>query len=224
MKRKLAIALTSALAAVALSACGPEDTSPGDGASETPSASEEATEEPTEESETEESETEEAETDEADGGETGGDLTPPGTELSIGDTATVTTEEGAVVNLTVTEIEEGTSAQLDEMQVDADTSTLTPFFVKVTAEVVSGDAANFDPAVDITGLIGENQGADQLIKFQAFAPCENDGFDPGAQPGDTVESCTIQIADKGSTVDGAAYTANDTDYDRYDGQPVVWRS
>lgn len=217
MKRKLAIALTVGLAAVALPACGPEEGSSGAKPSETPSASEEPTDEPTEEPSESGSESE----DPGDGG-SDATLTPAGDELSIGDSATVKTKEGAVVKLTITEIEEGTKAHLDQLRVDKDTSTLTPFFVHMTAEVVSGNAENYDPAMDITGLIDENP-ATQLIKFSAFEPCENNGFDPDVAEGDTVESCTIQIADKGSTVDGAAFTSSDTEYDKFDGQPVTWR-
>lgn len=220
--RKLAIALTAGLAAVALTACGPNDNDEPEGSdpSETPSATHEPTDDPSVESSEETSE--ETETDgEQDGAD--GELTAPGSQVAIGDSATVKTEDGAIVKVTVTEIEEGTSSQLADLKINADANTLTPFFVKISAEVVSGNADNFDPAVEVTGLIGENQGADQLLSYADFEPCQNDGFDTGSQPGDTVDSCTIQIADKGSKVDGVMYAVSNTEYDRYDGQPVFWR-
>ncbi|MDN5893535.1 MAG: hypothetical protein L0H93_05865 [Nocardioides sp.] len=223
MKQKLALGLTATLAALALTACGSDDSSSDSEGSETPSATESASEEESEdaeaEPETEETETEETEAaaDTADA-----DLTPAGEELSIGDTATVTDEDGLVVKLTVSEIEEGTSAQLKELNLKEDPNKYTPFFVKVTGEVVSGDASGYDPSTDLTGMIGE-QPATHLIEFTSFDPCNGESFDSEVKPGDTLDSCTIQLASKGETVDGVMFDSSDTDYDVYDGEPLFWR-
>lgn len=222
MKQKLALGLTATLAALALTACGSDDASNDSDSSSTSSAaeSESASEEASEVSE-EETESEEPADDAAAGG-SDAELTPAGDELSLGDTATVTNDDGLVVKLTVTEIAQGTTAQLEKLQLQEDPEQFAPFYVKVTGEVVSGDASGYDPASDLTGMVGE-QPATQLIEFTAFEPCNGESFESEAKPGDTLDSCTIQLANKGETVDAVMFEASDTDYDAYDGKPLFWR-
>lgn len=221
MKQKFALGLTAVFAAIALTACGSDDSSSNDSDSSTsPSSTEpETTSEETSEVADEESDSEDAA---ADGADSNAQLTPAGEELSLGDTATVTNDDGLVVKLTVTEIAEGTTAQLEELQLKEDPKQFAPFYVKVTGEVVSGDASSYDPATDLSGMVGE-QPATQLIEFTTFEPCNGESFESDAKPGDTLESCTIQLAGKGETVDTVMYDASNTDYDAYDGQPLFWR-
>ncbi|HEY9563889.1 MAG TPA: hypothetical protein VIR30_08990 [Nocardioides sp.] len=216
MKNRFGIATAATLALFSLSACGSDDSdSSGKETSKEPSPTQTT---PTQEATPTETATSAAPVETAEN-------TPAGTELKIGDTAVVTTtyaKNEITVKLTVTEIVEGKSADLADLKLKQDVNTLAPFYVKVSGELVSGDAGSYDPATDIDGLSGD-RGASPLINFGTFTPCEDETFESDAKPGDVVESCTTQIVATGAKVDGAMYSDSDTDYDQFDGKPLIWR-
>lgn len=219
IRRSLTAAALVPLFALSLAACGGDDGNDESSDSETTSEateSEEATEE-TEETETTE-ETEET------GGTGDAELTPAGTELSLGESATVEGEYAGkpwIITLSVDSIDEGTKAELDSLKLDEDTSKLTPYYLKVSAELVEGEGG-FDPANELDGFSGETP-AGTLIEFGEFEPCNGETFELEAQPGDTLETCTTVLATKPDVVDSVQFSSSDTDYDRFDGQPVVWK-
>lgn len=223
------LALPAALLAVlALSACQDDDAPSGvdlssdattDTSSESPSESTEETEE-----------TEETEgSDEGGEGASAGAVTAPGTELSIGDTAilplTYGTNGEATIEVTVTGIEEGTSADLEAAKVD-DAADYTPFYIQLEMKILSknDDFGSYGPGSDFDGLIG-NSKAGSLIVFGDFAPCNDTGFEYDAAVGDTATSCVPALATKGSVVDGVQFHggADDAGYDQFDGKPITWK-
>ncbi len=157
-----------------------------------------------------------------------GDVTAPGTELAIGDTAvlplTYGTEGTATVEVTVTGITEGTSQDLVEAQVE-EAQDYTPFYIQIEMEILEVGPKGFGgytPGSDFDGLIGD-QDAGTLIVFGDFGPCESGGFEYDSAVGDTATSCVPALATKGSVVDGAKFSGGTEEYDQFDGEPVVWQ-
>lgn len=213
MRAKFAVGAVAPLLLLGLSACGSDDSS-ADKPKPTPTASNSPTA-------PEPSPTEEAETPAAD--VPAADMTKPGSTLKVGESATIAAsyaKRDLVIKLTVKEIKEGTGADLESL--DLDGSKFTPYYVKVTGQVVSGDAYGYNPASNLTGVIGERP-ARKLIEFGKFEPCNGESFPTGVKPGDTLESCTTQVASKGEKVDSVVFASTGTDYDRFKGKPVTWR-
>lgn len=225
MRKRLALGLIAPLTVLALTACQDDD-KPADGGSDettsspTESESSEPTETPTE-SPSDEA-TEESTEDSTAGS---GELTEPGTELSIGDTATVDSEYGGkpvTVDVTVTDIEEGTSEQLEELGLkDADPQDYTPYYIKIDATLVEGEETGYEPSVDFYGFAGTTP-ASTLLEFGEFPPCNGEAFGVDSQVGDTVSTCAPVLVEKGSTVDAAAFGGGD-DYDIYDDKQITWK-
>lgn len=218
------LAMPAALLAVlALSACQDDEAPTGsdDPTTEetTESPSETASETPTEES---------SATD--DGQAATGAVTAPGTELAIGDTAvlplTYGTDGTATVEVTVTGITEGTSADLEAAKVK-NAADLTPFYIQLDMEILSVGPEGFgsySAGSDFDGLTGDTK-AGSLIIIGGFAPCDSGGFEFDSAVGDTAQSCVPALATKGSVVDGVQFSGgpDDAGYDQFDGEPVVWK-
>lgn len=143
------------------------------------------------------------------------DLTPGGTQLAIGDTAVVPAGDGSdkyVLELTVTGIDKGTAADLKSLGLDGDSQV--PYYVKLTAKVVSGNAEGGDPSEGLVALAGDTP-AQQIIEFGDFKPCNLELFETGTV-GTTLQTCDPFVAAKGDTVDSVAFTGGD-------GDPIVWK-
>lgn len=226
MSPKLALPVVL-LAALALTACNDDDDPVSGAADDTTS---EAT--PTEATETESAETETTETTDSTEGEAAvpDDVTAPGTELAIGDTAvlplTYGTDGTATVEVTVTGIREGKSADLEAADVK-NAADYTPFYIDLDMEILAvGDDGfgSYTPGSDFDGLTGSTR-AGSLIIFGDFAPCDNGGFEFDSAVGDTAEGCVPALATKGSVVDGVQFSGgpDEAGYDQFDGQPVLWK-
>ncbi|WP_051218319.1 hypothetical protein [Nocardioides insulae] len=230
MRTRRALAALVPLAVLSLTACGGEDAEPTTAESSSSSAGETPTEAPSEtptEAPTEtasEAPSESPAEDQA--AAPAGDLSEPGSSLAIGEAATLPVNDGkGVLEITVTGIEQGTSKDIAQFEFTGDDkpSDYTPFYVQVTGKVVSGDVVDYDPADDVSGMIGE-EGATDLIEFGDFKPCDGDGYEDGAKPGDLNQSCTIALAPKGQTVDGAFYSdsSSESKYSAWDNNQITW--
>lgn len=224
MRKRLALALIAPLTLLALSACNDDPASEPDDEETSESTESTPTEEPTEDtSATEETSAPEDEASSAP--EAGsGDLTPPGTDLAIGESAVVKGDfagEPITVEVTVTAVDEGTSDDIADIGLDENPEDFTPFYIKVDATLIDGDGSSYDPAADFDGFVGDT-GAGTLITFGEFEPCNGESFEPDAQPGDTISTCAPVLADKGDVVDAVAYTAGD-DYSVFDGNEITWK-
>ncbi len=227
MSRTLAALPAALLAVLALTACNDDEGGAGAVDDPTTEATTEATESP---AETETTESTESESSDAGQSGTSGEVTAPGTELAIGDTAvlpmTYGTEGTATVELTVTGITEGTSADLEAAKVEK-AKDYTPFYINIEMKILETGPQGFGgytPGSDVDGLIGDTS-AGSLIVFGDFAPCPSGGFEYDSAVGDTATSCVPALATKGSVVDGVQFNGgpDDAGYDQFDGQPVVWR-
>lgn len=222
MSVKLALPV-ALLAVLALSACNDDDPVSGsdDPTSETTTSA--SPSEPT-------STATEATSSAPEPGALSGDVTAPGTELAIGDTAvlplTYGTEGTATVEVKVVGITEGTSADLKAAEVK-NAADYTPFYINLEMTILEvGDQGfgSYTPGSDFDGLTGSSK-AGSLIIFGDFAPCDNGGFEFDSAVGDTAPGCVPALATKGSTVDGVQFSGgpDDAGYDQFDGEPVVWK-
>lgn len=134
-----------------------------------------------------------------------GETTPPApTALAIGESTTVPVQDSdGVVELTITSVDQGSPVDLKGLEG-------TPFYVRMTATVVSGDAHPFDPLVTVEAMAGTEQVA-ALSSPARVAQCEWAYFPSAPQPGTTIDPCiTVVVAPGQDPVDRIRYQLNGT--------------
>lgn len=151
-----------------------------------------------------------------------GETTPPGTELSYGDTATVEIEtygvdpdsgedQPGLAEWTVTSVEPGAEAGGSEM--------LEPWKISITLTAVTDLSGSFLlPSLDFEGLdaTGEN------TIFNVEPGCESEVDTASLEAGETLELCVAVTAFEKGDLTGVRYTSGDA-YDEDTGQPIVWK-
>ncbi len=161
-----------------------------------------------------------------------GDLTPPGTELKVGDTATVLWnhyEHGAItLDVTVDTVRTGSLDELREAGVSDDTMAqidgYTPYYIDFTivkADLSQGEIV-YSSANEVRAV--NSKGADlvSLTLFGRYEPCNSGSFAAGVDEGEPQTSCVIYLVPGGQEFGAATWSAYDTPYARYDGEPVLW--
>lgn len=148
------------------------------------------------------------------------ELTAPGTQLAIGESATIPvgySDEPGVVAVTVDSIAAGSAEDRTTLGVEDDQPG-DLFYLTMTVENVGSpeDLGSFMPGrTEMSALTSDGEPATPVAKFSAFAPCENE--DPSELAiGETVTTCEIFLAPSGSEVTSAAFAAE------YDDDPIVW--
>lgn len=219
------------VAALALSACGGEsgDDVTDSGSPSSSASTSEATESETstDESSTdaEDSESEESDDSESDDAAASGDVTEPGTELALGDTATIPQgDDGAMITVTVTEITEGSSADLADLK-DADKyKGYTPVYVQYTMTGTdSSTELGGDILDDVDPILADGRKASTLVIIgtSPFKKCDSNSIPKDFGPGDTETTCQVAMVSSGQEVSGAQYSPYEGDY--ADDGAVVWK-
>ncbi|CAN5374604.1 hypothetical protein BH11ACT8_BH11ACT8_32050 [soil metagenome] len=155
-------------------------------------------------------------------------LTPPGTSLTLGDTATVSVVRGqegdpdlgadggkGVIDLTVTDIEEGDPADLGGLDG-------TPYYVRMKATAVSGDVYGFF----VEALVGAWAGEEQVAPIATpltVGTCTRAYFDLNAAPGTAIDTCATFVVDPGAAPIDRVGFEDDVDYRFEDGTDVEWQ-
>lgn len=155
-------------------------------------------------------------------------LTKPGAALSIGDPANVPVTAGddgaGTVQITVAAIDQGDTQDLLDAEVE-NGAEYTPFYIQAEVEIraEAGDGlSGLSVNSNLDGLIGSTT-AGRLVSPGQFEPCPAKSAGPDARVGDSFETCVVALAPIGDAVDGVQFSAYDSDYDTFDGKPVVWR-
>lgn len=152
----------------------------------------------------------------------GDDLTAPGTELELGDTAIVPRTDGTgVLELTVTGIAEGDPADLEATGLE-DWAEQTPYYVSYEMRLISGESDGIVIRDYLSAWADDAQVGD-LVAFDGFAPCQEQGFPVGASPGTIVSSCRTYLVDAGGAPVDTVRFDNDDAYENGEGTQVVWR-
>lgn len=219
-RRHTGRAAAAALAALLLCACGGGAGDLRVGGNDQPApevesatvAPEEVTPEPTEEPT-------QAET---------GELTPPGTTLRLGETATLPAVDNqggkGVVEIAVTRIEYG-----DRDDLGPDAASYGPqavpvyAFYEVTLLEGAGDLAGWSPAREMLGRQPDGSPSGLLITGGAVGPCAPAEVPDGAADGATLSGCFTALSLGGVPVTGVTYSADDDAYAPGSGS-VVWTS
>lgn len=148
-------------------------------------------------------------------------LTAPGSSLPLGDTATVPKNDGGgVVDITVTDIEEGDSSHLRTTGLK-DAAHRTPYYIRLTLKVVSGNLQGFALHDYITAWAGDAP-ASPMLYAGDFPRCETHYWAPNPREGATMDACLPFLADEGDPpVDNVRF-ANDADYQLREDGFVTW--
>ena len=229
--RRTSAAGLLAVAALALTACGGSDDDTTTTSTTTSSATSESTQSETSSDDaTEPEETEPAETESEDTGSEGADAAPaglsePGTELSVGDTATIPQgDDGATIGLKVTEITKGSSADLSKLK-DADKyKEYTPVYVQYEMSGTdSSSELGGDILDDVDPILADGRKASTLILIgtSPFEKCDSNSIPDDFGPGDTETTCQVAMVSSGQEVSGAQYSPYEGDY--ADDGAVVWK-
>lgn len=220
--RRSTIAFTSAVLlplSLALTACGGDEDTDKDNSSDDTSqeATDDTSDEDTDESDDTDDTDDATESDDSDdsGGAAGsGDYTEPGSELALGDAADVYYDDKADLTITLTEVEEGSAADLEGVD-DAD--GLVPFYLQFTVVGGAGAEEITYLSTAFKGLL-EN-GEETTVSFSgSLEPCDEDMPDDFAE-GVEGEFCVPAIARDGEKVVGASYQPYDSDYED---DPITW--
>lgn len=144
-------------------------------------------------------------------------LTPPGSDLMVGETATVPlAESGDVIELAVTAIDAGDPRDL----ADLEGVRGTPYYVRLEATAVAGDAQRFFPAGSVIAYADGRLVAPIATPLTVGA-CTREQFRTTPPIGTTLETCvTFVVEDGGAPVDRVAYYEGDYSYN--DGTAVEW--
>lgn len=137
-------------------------------------------------------------------------LTEPGTELSLGEAATVAWEprEGtiAVLDLTVDRIERTTfDESFQGWQIDDATAAMTPYFVRATATNVSGEDLG---GVQVLLWARDDSGtlvAVQRFTEKTFRPCPSADLPKAFPDGDTAQVCFVYLISPGRALTAVAF-------------------
>jgi hypothetical protein len=164
-----------------------------------------------------------------------GGLTPPGTKLKTGQTATLgwqpptfaTTSPGKAIKLQVTveSLEKGTKDDLKGINLNADQRGATPYFLKVKLVNLGGTAPGTDdPDLAFDAFDDRRQEQGSVTFIGDFPRCENNRPPKPFSRGKSYESCLTYLVPGGSIEeirwnDGPAKPNENTVY--YD-KPVVW--
>lgn len=153
----------------------------------------------------------------------GVELTPQGSTLPVGDTATVAYEPRqdsvAALEITVTSLEKASFKQFVGWELTKQIKSTSPYFVR--AEVTNvGDtdlgSRKATMPVPLYAVDGENRLVESSLFTGKFEPCENAAFPKRFRNGDTLEACMVYLApDKGELA--AVSFRPDQDFN-----PIVW--
>lgn len=208
---KTATAAVLLAAGLGLSACGSDSGSGAEQQNATPVQTETS-------SSSMSTSTSESEETSATGQASNADFTPPGTELKVGDTATVPFEyidNKGTIELTVDAIKKGSSDDLAKYGKQA--KGMTPYYIKYTIKNVGGtDLENARPNFD--GLLKDGSSTGVVISGDVAGKCESEGAPESfKEKGATFDSCDL------AATTGAKVTAVEWDqFGDYEDEPIVW--
>jgi predicted small secreted protein len=149
-----------------------------------------------------------------------GDVTKPGTELKVGERAVVPfkygTNKSGTIAITVTAIEKGDNADLAKYGTKA--KGITPYYLRATVENVDGADLSF-ASVSLRALGADGRSTGVIITGGTDRCKSGNAGKDFKSAGAKFETCVLQGAGEGSTVDAATFDKGDG----YDKSPVVWK-
>ena len=127
----------------------------------------------------------------------GVELTPQGSTLDVGDTATVAYEprQGTIgaLDIEVTSLEKASFDLFVGWELSKQTRRTAPYFVRADVTNV-GDTDLGGRPVPLYIVDGENRLIESSIFTGTFKPCEGASFPKKFRPGDEVSACMVYLA------------------------------
>jgi hypothetical protein len=149
----------------------------------------------------------------------GVELTTQGSELGLGESATVAYEprqdEVAALDITVTRMDKASFDLFTGWKLDAKTKSTQPYFVHAKIRNVGATDLG-DRRPPLYAVDGDNKLIESSTFASAFKPCPSANFPKSFKTGDTVNTCLVYLApDKGEL---AAVSFRPTE--AFD--PIIW--
>ena len=144
------------------------------------------------------------------------ELTPEGTEVGLGEPATVPIEDGSGwVAVSVDSITAGSPEDLAALELDESGDL---YYVTLTITNVGSpeDLGSYVPgSYELYAMQDDGAPASPVAEFSTFEPCENE--DPSDLPvGETFTTCQIYLAPSGVAVGSVEFLPDTAD------APIVW--
>jgi hypothetical protein len=209
---RYAVAGASAVAVMALSSCG---LLPGQAPPPEPP-------EPDDIPEVEDVD-DQAEEAEPEGGGEAADFPAEGTELAIGQGASFPFDYGdssGEIEMTVTEIEEGSAADLDVLDLGDEAAGMTPYYIRTTITNVGDTELSFVSPNSLKGVLPDGGHATDVSIIGDFAPCPNESSPSDFTNGDSYEACDVVLVNEAQEIAGAQYWGEP--YGLMDGEGLYW--
>lgn len=149
----------------------------------------------------------------------GVELTEQGSELSLGDTATVAYEprqdQVAALDLTVTKLEKATFKLFVGWKISDETKKTNPYFVHVKAENV-GEGDLGGQRVPLYAVDGDNKLIESSTFASSFKPCPSESFPKKFENGDAFKTCLVYLAPDKGDLTAASFRPTE------EFNPIVW--
>lgn len=149
----------------------------------------------------------------------GVELTEQGSELELGDTATVAYEprqdEVAALEITVTRIDKASFKLFVGWKLSPETKKTTPYFVHAKIKNV-GDTDLGGRPVPVYGVDGTNKLIEASTFASTFKPCPSDLLPKKFRTGDSVKTCLVYLAPDRGELTAASFRP----VEEFD--PITW--
>lgn len=157
-----------------------------------------------------------------------GQLTPPGTELRLGETAVLPVDDNSggegVVEIAVTRIEYGDREDLGPEAASFGPEAVPVYaFYEATLREGAADLAGWTPSREMLGRQPDGAPSGLLVTGGRVGPCESAEVPDGAADGQPLSGCFTALSLGGVPVTGVTYSADDDAYAPGSGS-VVWTS
>jgi hypothetical protein len=152
-------------------------------------------------------------------------LTPPGTELKFGETATVPLEGEGIAKITVSAVEKADPADLAGLKdTKYDPSKHDAYYIRYDVRIVSENGVGIQNVDLISDLGLRATKPEKTVDLWNVKSCHIDRtLLQAVDPGDSFVNCLPEYLPKGTPLDGARFSDPNSDYDQFEGQPVIWR-
>ena len=147
------------------------------------------------------------------------ELTAQGSELAVGDTATVAYElsqdKVGAVEITVTSLEKATFDLFVGWELTKEIRKTAPYFVRAKVTNVGETDLGASP-VPLYAVDGENRLIESSLFTGTFKPCESASFPKKFRTGDTIKACMVYLVPGKGDLAAASFRP-DQEFD-----PIVW--
>jgi len=164
------------------------------------------------------------------------DLTPPGTKLAYGATATVgwvpaslslkSQNTMTTLEITVESVTQGPESDLKNLNLDADQKGAVPYYLKVKIKNVDGTPPKEDdPDIALDAIDDRNQAQGSVTFIGDFPPCEDESPPQPFTAGKSYTSCLTYLMTGGGSIKEVRWNDGPKPKDgvsEYFEKPVVW--